>query len=87
MPDRPVESWRVTTLELLDQESIAALAAIGADVLLIGTGGQLRFPDRHMLRSLTSAGIGVEIMDTMAACRTYNILVAEERNVLAAVIV
>ena len=87
MPDRPVESWRVATLESLDQESIAALAALGADVLLIGTGGQLRFPDRRMLRSLTVAGIGVEIMDTMAACRTYNILVAEERNVLAALIV
>ena len=87
MPDHPVQLWKVTALESLDQESIAALAALRADVLLIGTGGQLRFPDRHMLRPLTAAGIGVEFMDTMAACRTYNILVAEERNVLAAVIV
>ena len=87
MPDRAVELWKVASLELLDETSIAALGALGAEVVLIGTGRDLRFPERRILRPLAAAGIGVEIMDTTAACRTYNILVAEERNVLAAVIV
>ena len=87
MPARPVELWNASSLELLDETSVSALGAHGADVLLIGTGRDLRFPERGILRSLTAAGIGVEIMDTAAACRTYNILAAEERNVLAAVIV
>ena len=87
MPDRPVELWKVASLELLDEISVAALGGLGAEVLLIGTGRDLRFPERRILRPLAAAGIGVEIMDTTAACRTYNILVAEERNVLAAVIV
>lgn len=87
MPDRAVELWNVASLESLDEASLAALAMRGASVLLIGTGRDLRFPDRRILRPLAAAGIGVEIMDTMAACRTYNILVGEERSVLAALIV
>ena len=87
MPARPVELWNVSSLELLDETSASALVTLGAEVLLIGTGQDLRFPERHILRALAAAGIGVEIMDTTAACRTYNILAAEERNVLAAVMV
>jgi len=55
--------------------------------MLIGTGTVQRFPDPVALRPLIEAGIGFEIMSTPAACRTYNILVAEDRQVVAALIV
>jgi uncharacterized protein len=86
LPDRPVEAWGVAGLEMLDEAAVAELAMLGAEVLLIGTGRILRFPDRRILRPLAAAGMGVEFMDTMAACRTYNILLGEERAVAAALI-
>jgi uncharacterized protein len=87
VPDRPVEVWKLSALELLDEASITDLATLGAEILLVGTGRQLRFPDRRILRTFVGAGIGVEFMDTMAACRTYNILLGEDRAVAAALIV
>ena len=54
---------------------------------MLGTGSKLRFPPPHLLRPLASAGIGIEVMDVRAACRTYNILVAEERKVAAALLI
>ncbi len=71
----------------LASEHLAPLAGLGCDVVLLGTGNQQRFPGAAILRPLTDARIGVEIMDTPAACRTYNILVAEGRKVAAALIV
>jgi uncharacterized protein len=56
-------------------------------VLLLGTGPRQRFPHPRLYRSLTDAGIGVECMDTPAACRTYNILVAEGRRAIAAILI
>jgi uncharacterized protein len=56
-------------------------------VVLFGTGARLRFPHPQLTRALTDAGIGVEVMDTPAACRTFNILAAEGRRVAAAVLV
>ena len=66
---------------------LAPLAAIACDVLLLGTGERLRFPAAAILRPLIEARVGVEMMDTAAACRTYNILVAEGRKAAAALIV
>ncbi len=62
------------------------LAELKPEVVLLGTGTRLRFPHPRLTRALTDAGIGVEVMDTPAACRTFNILAAEGRKVLAAVI-
>ena len=62
-------------------------AALPIDVLLLGTGDALRFPAPACLLSLTRAGIGIEVMDTPAACRTYNFLLSEDRRVAAAVLV
>lgn len=56
------------------------------DVLLLGTGSQQQFAHPQMLQKLYQAGIPIEFMDTPAACRTYNILVAEDRKVVAAVL-
>ena len=57
------------------------------EVLLIGSGPRQKFPDRGTLAALYESRIGFEIMDTGAACRTYNVLVAEGRSVAAALIV
>lgn len=84
MPDSAVVAWDVADIAHLDLQRIDLLAALDAEVLLIGTGRQLLFPAPRLLLPLAQAGIGVEIMDTPAACRTYNILMGEGRRVAAA---
>jgi uncharacterized protein len=67
----------------LRAEHINALLAWRPQVVIIGTGKQQRFPEPALYCALLERGIGVEIMDTGAACRTYNILVSEGRRVVA----
>ncbi len=86
LPDRLVTDWAATTFELLQAEHVMALGELGCEVVLLGTGSLLRFPRREWLQCLSSKGIGVEVMDVQAACRTYNILMAEERKVAAALL-
>ena len=78
--------WTVAHFDELNEAHFAYLAALKPDVLLLGTGAKQRFPHPRLFRSLTEAGIGLECMDTPAACRTYNILVAEDRKVIAAIL-
>lgn len=85
--ERLVTDWPVTSVEGLGADHMAAIRELAPEVVLLGTGARLTFPDRALLAPLYKAGIGVEVMDTPAACRTYNILQAEGRGVLAAVIV
>ena len=85
-PDSPVAVWDVQDPALMGAEQISRLAELNAEVLLIGTGARLHFPPPKLLLPLAKAGIGVEIMDTPAACRTYNILMGEGRKVAAALI-
>ena len=87
MPDRIAQDWKVPNFESLVQDNIEALAALKPEVVLLGTGDVLRFPNPRLLVDLTRAGIGAEVMDTRAACRTYNILAEEGRNVAAALII
>ena len=63
------------------------IALRDVDILLLGTGARLRFPHPSLTRALVEAGIGLEVMDVGALCRTYNILAAEGRNVGAAVVI
>ncbi len=79
--------WGPDTFEYLTEEHFAALAAMGCDVLLLGTGARQRFPQPALLRPVIEAGRGIEVMDTAAACRTYNIVLAEGRVVAAALLV
>lgn len=79
--------WIVAGFGQLAAEHFAYFLALEPDVLLLGTGETQRFPPPRLYRVLTDAGIGVECMDTPAACRTYNILVAEGRRVVAAILV
>jgi uncharacterized protein len=86
LPHRLVTDWRATTFEQLDAAQLAALVDLGADIVLLGTGDAIRFPRPEIVRPLVDARIGLEVMDVQAACRTYNILVAEERKVAAALL-
>jgi uncharacterized protein len=87
LPDRLDEEWGPVAYDHLALEHLSALTAYSCDVVLIGTGIRQRFPAPALLRPLIEAGRGFEIMDTAAACRTYNILVAEGRLALAALII
>ena len=85
-PEELLPQWPVSAFDALSDVHIAALLPLKADVVLIGTGARLRFPRAHVLRPLIDARVGYEIMDTGAACRTYNVLIAEGRRVAAALI-
>ena len=85
-PEGEVIAWAVTDLAALQKEHLEALAAMKPELVLLGTGARQRFPHPAMLAALAHARIGIEVMDTGAACRTYNILMSEGRQVLAALI-
>jgi uncharacterized protein len=76
--------WIAGADEDIGIDGIAFLATLEVEIVLLGTGARQRFPAPATLRPLIDAGIGFEIMDTNAACRTYNILVAEDRRIAAA---
>lgn len=80
------DDWNVARFEELDEAHFVYFLAFRPDVLLLGTGAQQRFPHPRLYRALTEAGIGVECMNTAAACRTYNILAGEGRRVAAAIL-
>jgi uncharacterized protein len=86
LPEQVIEwmpkSWEDVTLASF-QPLIDLLAA---DVLLLGCGRRAQFPSRDIRQGLRDAGIVVEPMDTGAACRTYNVLMAEDRRVAAALL-
>jgi uncharacterized protein len=86
LPDQIISDWSVHSMEQLKASDFEALLALKTDLVLLGTGGRQQFPPPGIYRCLSDAGIGLEIMTTPAACRTYNILVAEDRNVAAALI-
>jgi uncharacterized protein len=85
LPER-IEPWPVAGFEALAEEHFAAIAALGPEVVLLGTASRLRFPHPRLVAPLARARIGLEVMDLQAACRTFNILAAEERNVAAALL-
>ena len=76
--------WPAEGFDTLSAENFVFLKNLNAEIVLLGTGARQRFPSPRLTAALTSAGIGLEVMDLKAACRTYNILVAEERKVAAA---
>jgi uncharacterized protein len=87
LPDSVVTDWAPNGFGALTEADFASLLAHGPEMVLLGTGDRQRFPHPRLLHSLAAARVGVEIMDTRAACRTFNILVAEDRRVAAALIV
>ena len=83
-PDRIVENWRVATPASLRVEDLSDAIAQGPGIVILGTGANLEWPDEDLSGALGARGIGLEIMSTPAACRTFSVLVQEQRRVAAA---
>ncbi|MGH8753810.1 MAG: Mth938-like domain-containing protein [Burkholderiales bacterium] len=78
--------WDVAAFEALSGRDFEFLANLAPEIVLLGTGSDLRVPHPSLSQSLANARIGLEVMNTPAACRTYNILMAEGRKVAAALL-
>jgi len=85
-PDRLIRDWPPRQLEELEAAHLTQLVELEPEMVLLGVGDRLRFPHPELLRPLLERGIGVEVMDTAAACRTYNLLKGDGRRVVAAMI-
>jgi uncharacterized protein len=79
----PPKDWGCASYADLTEQHFGQLADSGAELIVFGSGSRLRFPKPEWLRTLMARRIGVETMDTQAACRTFNILASENRNVVA----
>lgn len=84
LPGKIITDWDATTVATLTEAHFEKIAALKPEIVLLGTGAKIRFPHPRLWRSLADLGIGMECMDTGAACRTYNILMSEGRHVAAA---
>lgn len=86
-PDAVHPGFAPGGFDALDAEDYAALLAHGPELVVVGTGAKQRFAHPRLLRALLEARVGVDLMDTAAACRTFNIASGEGRRVVAALIV
>lgn len=87
MPQQVIEDWQPVSAEELQNTHFRPLLDDAPEVVIIGTGDQQLFPDPAVFMTLMDMGIGYEVMDNSAACRTYNILLAEDRKVALALII
>ena len=81
-----VEPWKPASFDALAAEDFQRFPELGVEIVLLGTGPRQRFPNPRITAPLAKAHVGLEVMDTKAACRTYNILVAEARRVALALV-
>ena len=86
LPELAPQPWPVTSFDQLTAAHFAQIDATAPDVVILGTGRRQRFIHPQLTLALTARRIGVECMDNQAACRTYNILMAEGRKVALALI-
>lgn len=86
MADRVIPGWGPAGAGELSRAHLDALAQLEPEVVLLGTGPHLQFPPGPVMEYLPLRGIGVEFMDTGAACRAYNYLLGDERRVIAALL-
>jgi uncharacterized protein len=85
--DGEILEWTIKSFEELSSTDFTQMASLKPELIIIGTGKRQRFPKPELLKTLIEAKVGFEVMDSQAACRTYNILVGEGRQVLLALIV
>jgi uncharacterized protein len=81
-----VRPWAPADFAALTQPHFDELLQLNPELVIFGSGARLRFPVPALLSGLIAQRIGVESMDTAAACRTYNVLVSERRRVIAALL-
>lgn len=79
--------WPPQQFSQLNADSFNDIVVMQPNIVLIGTGDELIFPDPSILAPFYNAHIGVEVMSTLAACRTFNVLMSEGRNVVAALLI
>jgi uncharacterized protein len=81
-----LQMWTVSQVSDLKDEDFVRFADLGVEVVILGTGDKLVFPHPAIMQPLMKQGVGVEVMDTAAACRTYNILLSDGRQAAAGLI-
>jgi uncharacterized protein len=86
-PNTLIPNWRPRSLAELGAQDLQAIIDLQPEIVLLGTGNKFKMPPAKLLQPLYEAGLGVECMDTGAACRTYTALMAEGRNVVAAILI
>ncbi|MEJ2529166.1 MAG: Mth938-like domain-containing protein [Gammaproteobacteria bacterium] len=86
MPKRIIDDWPPQSFAELSADHFAILSELKPQLVILGTGDVQRFPDPALYAALLEQGLGVEVMTTPAACRTYNILASEGRRVVAALL-
>ena len=85
-PHKVITDWHPRRFEDLSADDLIPLVDLNPEVALLGTGKQLQFPAPHVTTPLIQHALGLEVMDTPAACRTFNILASEGRKVAAALV-
>ncbi len=81
-----VEVWGAASFDSLTEAHFERLAQLAPELVIFGSGSRIRFAQPGLMKALIGRGIGIETMDTAAACRTYNVLIAEGRSVVAALL-
>src|SRR5437762_13491247 len=84
--DQLISPWGPSSIELLNENHFKELLQYHPELVLLGTGSKLAFPPASLYASLTAVNIGVEVMDNAAACRTYTLLIGDERGILAVIL-
>lgn len=84
--DQLIPDWRPRQFEDLQAGDFDVVLALDPQIIVLGTGVRQRFPAPELLTKIFARGVGCEVMDTGAACRTYNVLVSEDRKVVAALL-
>ena len=82
-PAGVLQDWVAPPIENLSMESLSTILELGPELVIFGTGGRQLLPDRDMMFAMARSGIGLEVMDTPAGARTFNVLLAEGRSVAA----
>ena len=82
-----ITDWNPSAIEALSIDDFAPALALNPEILLFGTGNRQVFPDIAVLTEIMRAGIAIEVMETVAACRTFNVLINERRSAVAALLV
>lgn len=85
--EQPINNWAPQQMSELTAEHLAAILALKPEVVLLGSGTHISFPPKELLLPFYAQQIGVEVMDTGAACRTYNVLISEGRRVVAGLLI
>lgn len=82
-----IQDWKPAAFPVLSIADFEPAIALGPEIILFGTGKQQKFPDNALMIEIMRQGIAFEVMDTAAACRTFNVLISEFREVVAALLV